>query len=975
RAREEAERRAREEAEAARLKAQQEAEAARLKAEREIAKAREEAELARRQAAAEAKAREDAEQRAKAEAEAARLKAEQEAARVRAELEAEKAKARAEAEAKAREEAERRAREEAEVARLKAQQEAEAARLKAEREIAKAREEAELARRQAAAEAKAREDAERRAKAEAEAARLKAEQEAARARAELKAEKAKARAEAEARAREEAERRAREEAEAARLKAQQEAGAARSKAESEALRPKPEAVPGTRSSSATVLFLDVVGYTRQPVNKQIKLKKQFNQLLSDCLSIQGSGAHIILDTGDGAAIGFLQHPEDALEVAMRFRKTVLANQHNDYPDMKVRTGIHLGPVNVVRDVNGKDNMVGDGINDAQRVMSFAEADQIYISRSYYDFISRLNDEYAGLFEYRGSKKDKHGREHPVYELVDGVLQVAETMLPHTGEMPAIKLEPFSFVMTEEAAPPAPMPEAQVMQQESVVTDEVGRMEPASQIVVPEPVAQPLLPSEMPPEKTATPSSEGKATPAEKAHMPSEEEVEKVAREQARVWAEAERRASEAAKTGAERAAKKLAEDRERKAESKKPAAGINLSRLPWGKIGVALFVVALAALFVVPYVLPTQDYANRIERQLAARLQQPAHIGHLSGRLLPFPRLELEDVSIGAAKQFQAKQVQVNFTLPALFAPVKPISSVNLEGLQISGTVLQQAPVWLQKIAADAQYPVAHIELHQGRLEADDVQLSGIGGELNFDQAGRFTQAKLHAEGGKLTLGINAAPENKIKVSFAARAAALPLLPNWHFDDLNANGELTGDELVITDFDGHILGGMLRGNMHIGWRSGWRAEGTLSARTLSAQGLSKALSGDLDGSARARMEAESLGKLIGAASIDGSFAINKGLINGIDIIETARQRSRQSLPGGRTRFDELSGEFSVTNGAYAFRQLKLKAGVLNATGKLDAVKQQLSGNINAGLTMRAGLESIDLQVGGTVDSPSLRAVR
>src|SRR3989338_3931583 len=273
-----------------------------------------------------------------------------------------------------------------EAAELKAQQEAEAARRKAEQE-AKAREEAELARQKAAAEAKAREEAEHRAMEEVKAARIKAEQEA---------EAAQIKAEQEARAREEAELHAKEKEEAERrdteamlLKSAQDA--AQASVPVGAGKIKPGEVAAARSTSATVLFFDVVGYTKQSVNKQIQVKKQFNQLLSDCLTVQSDGDRIILDTGDGAAIGFLQHPEDALEVAMQFRKMVMANEHKDFPDLKVRIGIHLGPINIIRDVNGQNNMVGDGINDAQRVMSFAGTDQIYVSRSYYDFVSRLSD--------------------------------------------------------------------------------------------------------------------------------------------------------------------------------------------------------------------------------------------------------------------------------------------------------------------------------------------------------------------------------------------------------------------------------------------------------------------------------------------------------------------------------------------------------------------------------------------------------
>ena len=905
---------------------------------------------------------------------------------------AEAAKLKMADEARVRAEAEAKAQREIEAAKLKAQQEAEEARLKAEREAAKAREEAELAKQKAVAEARAREEAERRAREEAEAVRVKAEQEAARVRSELEA--AKAKAEAEAKAREEAERRSREEAEAAKLKVQQEAEARlkaeqeaakarkeaerqakkeaeaavvlKSQQEAEAAKSKTVAYQAARSTSATVLFLDVVGYTKQPVNKQIEIKKQFNQLVTKCLETQGSGECIILDTGDGAAIGFLQHPEEALEVAMQFRMMVMANQHKDYPDLNVRIGIHLGPINVAKDINGRSNMVGDGINDAQRVMSFAGIDQIYISRAYYDFVSRLSDEYANMFQYRGSQKDKHGREHPVYELMDIAAPVAEAALPQAGEPAvAIKLEPFSFAMPEAAIPPATTVAHEKSKPER--QDVAALMGSMEQFKLPEEAEKPVEAAQAIQQPSAG-APETPAKPAAEVRMPSAEEVAKLAETQAKAWSEAEQRAAEAAKASAERAAQPAA-------QIVKDVPRARRKPVPWGKIGAGLFVVLLVALFAVPPLLPTQGYATSIEQLLTARLQQPVHVGHLAGRLLPTPRLELKDVSIGETKPIQVPQARVDFALSALFSSNKPITGIELEGVQVNGAALPQISAWLQKIAADTQYPVARIELSQGKLEADGVQLSGIGGELSFSQAGKFTQAKLHAEGNKLALDIYATPENKMQVSIAVRGSALPLLPNWVFDDLNAKGELTGDGLVITDMDSRIMGGVLLGDARIDWRSGWRAQGNLTAKTITLQNMSKALSGDMDGTARFQMQSASLSRLTEAATLEGAFKIKKGTINGVDIVETARLRSRESLPGGRTHFEELSGDLYYANGDYHFRQVKMSAGVLNAMGTLDIAKQQISGRVIADLTLRAGMGSVALQVGGTTDNPSLRAVR
>ena len=80
----------------------------------------------------------------------------------------------------------------------------------------------------------------------------------------------------------------------------------------------------------------------------------------------------------------------------------------------MRIGINLGPVKLVKDINGHPNIIGDGINVAQRIMSFARPGQIVVSRSYYDVVSNLASEYAKLFTYEGSRTDKHVREHEIY---------------------------------------------------------------------------------------------------------------------------------------------------------------------------------------------------------------------------------------------------------------------------------------------------------------------------------------------------------------------------------------------------------------------------------------------------------------------------------------------------------------------------------------------------------------------------------
>ena len=90
--------------------------------------------------------------------------------------------------------------------------------------------------------------------------------------------------------------------------------------------------------------------------------------------------------GDGAAISFLGDPEDALFVTLSLREAMVREGMTSTiveasGEDSVRMGINLGPVKLVKDINGHPNIIGDGINVAQRIMSFARPGQIVVSRS------------------------------------------------------------------------------------------------------------------------------------------------------------------------------------------------------------------------------------------------------------------------------------------------------------------------------------------------------------------------------------------------------------------------------------------------------------------------------------------------------------------------------------------------------------------------------------------------------------------
>lgn len=167
---------------------------------------------------------------------------------------------------------------------------------------------------------------------------------------------------------------------------------------------------------STIVFTDIVEYSKRALDQQIGIKEHFNHLISDAIAGMEDDDRVILDTGDGVALCMLGDPEAAIVASLELRKQVMTPQTTAPEPYEIRTGINLGPVKLVTDINGRYNVLGDGINVAQRIMSFAHSSQMLVSRSFYDVAWCLSDEYSNLFQYLGIRRDKHGFEHVVYEV-------------------------------------------------------------------------------------------------------------------------------------------------------------------------------------------------------------------------------------------------------------------------------------------------------------------------------------------------------------------------------------------------------------------------------------------------------------------------------------------------------------------------------------------------------------------------------
>ena len=213
---------------------------------------------------------------------------------------------------------------------------------------------------------------------------------------------------------------------------------------------------------ASILFVDIVSYSKWSVEKQLDIKNHLNQSIAHAIKDIPEAERILLDTGDGAALCFLSSPEEALEVALSLRKQTTDPEYAMEDGYQLRMGINLGPVRVIKDINDQRNIIGDGINAAQRVLSFAASNRILVSRAFHDITSYLTSRNMELFRYHGAHKDKHAREYEVYEVIPrdgaGVPPSAPDSLPATQlKIPSSPAAQHPFALPQASLKTMPEP--------------------------------------------------------------------------------------------------------------------------------------------------------------------------------------------------------------------------------------------------------------------------------------------------------------------------------------------------------------------------------------------------------------------------------------------------------------------------------------------------------------------------------------
>src|SRR5437867_3351796 len=169
---------------------------------------------------------------------------------------------------------------------------------------------------------------------------------------------------------------------------------------------------------AHVLFIDVVGYSKMLIDEQSETLQALNEIVRKTEPFRVSektGKLVRIPAGDGMALLFFNSPEAPVDCALEISKAIRAR-----PNLRVRMGVHSGPVDAVKDVNDRLNFAGDGINSAQRVMDCGDAGHILLSK-------RVAEDLAQYREWRpylhdlGEVEVKHGVRVHIFNLYNNEL--------------------------------------------------------------------------------------------------------------------------------------------------------------------------------------------------------------------------------------------------------------------------------------------------------------------------------------------------------------------------------------------------------------------------------------------------------------------------------------------------------------------------------------------------------------------------
>jgi hypothetical protein len=414
-------------------------------------------------------------------------------------------------------------------------------------------------------------------------------------------------------------------------------------------------------------------------------------------------------------------------------------------------------------------------------------------------------------------------------------------------------------------------------------------------------------------------------------------------------------------------ARKALRDREREVArarsrgdvSGKKAAAAYRRKQPtqWGKpVAIFLFLTLLIGAGVANFIpLDTAEY----ERAASDAVGAPVKIGAARMRVLTGVQLRFERVTVGdVAKIAEIRAVP---ELASLLGDDKVFTRLEFEKAVVQQAALGNALFGTMK---QGRLQVARVVAQGARFDGP-LALPAMDVDARIGPSGKVFTVKLS---GEQVNGLITPREQSVGFEVTMASFDVPFVDKLTLAEFGMKGSAERSGMAA-EFDGRLYDGTVVGKARIEWGAQWSVQGEIQGRTMNAAVFAPQMvsEGRFDGKGRFAMSGPEPARLDDTARLDGEFTVTKGALGSFDISRALQSSSAQA--SGRTPFTELEGRVSLAGAALAFRDLRLKSGLLGARGSLDVdPKGGLSGRVDAELRNLRGT----YYIGGKLGDPQLR---
>lgn len=474
----------------------------------------------------------------------------------------------------------------------------------------------------------------------------------------------------------------------------------------------------------------------------------------------------------------------------------------------------------------------------------------------------------------------------------------------------------------------------------------------------------------------------------KAREEAEAKARQMAEEKARLAAEKQARkdAEAALKAEAKRKAREEAEARaiikaQEKAKRRAEREPIDFSAWIRGSeslvkatlIGVGVIFVLLLVLiqFVNLTVL-----TGPLERLASSSIKEPVKIGAVTASLWPSPHLVLESVSVGKSSDIKVSKIHISPVLSSIFEDIKELDSIEFDHLTLDQNTASKPVEWLSNAQESGTVVFKEIQFTKVSLQIPDLPLKPFSGKATLS-GNKVERVILQDESRKLKVTL--IPEAAdLKVALDAHDWQPPIGAAVVFDTLSAEGTVSDHALQFDQITADLHGGKLKASLTADWSAIWQITGSFELDKVRLQEVTSAFSpalqmkGHVNASGNYTMTSEDLAHLVDQPQVNARFEASNGYLGGIDLVRALHSGTGQSV-GGTTRFDRFTGNLTLANGHYQYRQLSLDGGQLKASGEFDILADQsLTGKVNSQLNIKNRPMQANYNLSGKVGSVSLK---